>query len=97
MMRVERGLTQSGEVFAAAEDAGIAQSAQKLTSVSNDLLRIVGNRPRTHHRPRSLVGQVEHRSKIHVEAKGAAVLADYAPMFAKERAAARSKNLCRRG
>ena len=38
----------------------------------------------------------KRQSKIHVEAKRAAVLADHAPMLAKERAAARGKNLCRR-
>ena len=96
MMRIERGLAQSGEMFAAAEHAGIAQPAQKLARVGNHLLRIVRNRPRTHHRTRSLVGQVEHRGKIHVEAKRAAVFADHAPMLAKERPAARGKNLCRR-
>src|ERR1019366_5192527 len=95
-MRVERGLAQSGEVFAAAEHSGIAQPAQKLACVDNYLLRIVRNRARAHHRTRSLVCQVEHWGKIHVEAESAAVFADHAPMLAEERPAARGKNLCRR-
>ncbi len=96
MVRIERGLAQSGEMFAAAEDSGIAQSAQKLARVDNHLFRIVRDRPRTHHRARRLEGQIEHRGKIHVEAKRAAVFADHATMLAKKRAAARGKNLCRR-
>src|ERR1700692_5042846 len=96
MMRIESGLAQSGEMLAAAEHTGVAQPAQKLARIGTHLLRIVRNRPRTHHRTRSLVGQVEHWSKIHIEAKSAAVFADHAPMLAKERPAARGKNLCRR-
>ena len=95
-MRIERSLAQSGEMFAAAEHSGIAQPAQKFARVGNYLLRIVRNRPRTQHRTRSLIGQVEHRGKIHVEAKSAAVFANHASMLAKERAAARAKNLRRR-
>ncbi len=95
-MRIERGLAQSGKMFAAAEHAGIAQPAQKLARVDHYLLRIVRNRPRTHHGSRSLKGQVEHRSKIHVEAQRAAIFADHASMLAKERPAARGKNLRRR-
>src|ERR1700674_2367431 len=94
MMRIESGLAQSGEVFAAAEHSGISQPAQKFTRIGNHLLRIVRNRPRSHHRTRSFVGQVEHWSKIHIEAKRAAVFADHAPMLAKERTPACSKNLC---
>src|SRR5260370_32214683 len=96
MRRLERGLAQSGEVFAAAEHAGIAQPAQKFARVGNHLLRIVRDRPRTHHWTRSLVSQVEHRRKIQIETKSAAVFADHASMLAKERSTARSKNLCRR-
>ena len=49
MMRIERGLAQSGEMLAAAEHSGLAQPAQKLAGVGNHLLRIVRNRPRTQH------------------------------------------------
>src|SRR5208282_3468771 len=96
MMRIERGLAQSWEMLAAAKHAGIAQPAQKLMRVGHHLLGIVRDRPRAHHRTRSLVGQVEHRRKIHVETKRAAVLADHAPVLAKKRATTRGKNLCRR-
>src|SRR5260370_2867 len=96
MMRIERGLSESGEVFAAAEHTGIQQPAQKLAPINNHLLRIVRNRPRTHHRTGSLKGQVEHRGKIHVEAQRAAVFANHASMPAKERSTARGNNLCRR-
>src|SRR5450759_2343048 len=95
-MRVERGLAQSGEVFAAAEHSSLAQSTQKLACVDNYLLRIERDRPRAHHRTRSLAGQVEYRGKIDAEAESAAVFADHAPMLAEERPAARGKNLCRR-
>src|SRR5208337_1755252 len=96
MMRIERGLAQSGEMLAAAEHSGIGQPAQKLACVGNHLLRIVRNRPRFQHRTRSLVSQVEHRGKIHVEAQSAAVFADYTSMLAKERPAARGKDFSRR-
>jgi len=62
-MRIERSLAQSREMFAAAKHGGISQPAQKLARVGNHLLRIVRNRPRTHHLSRSLVGQIEHRRK----------------------------------
>ena len=81
-MRIERSLAQSREMFAAAKHGGISQPAQKLARVGNHLLRIVRNRPRTHHLSRSLVGQIEHRRKIHVEANRAAVLADHSSMLA---------------
>src|SRR5216683_2824699 len=45
MMRIERGLAQSGEMFAASEYAGIVQPVQKLARVDNHLLWIVRNRP----------------------------------------------------
>src|SRR5208282_2185841 len=96
VMAVKLALTESGEVLAAAEHTGIAQSAQKLAGVGNDLLGIVRNRPRTQHRPRSFVGQVEHRSKIYIEAQNAAVFADHASMLAKKRSASGGKNFCRR-
>ncbi len=96
-MRIKRGLAQPREMLTAPEHAGISQPAQKLACVDNHLFWIVRNRPRTHHRTRSVVGQVEHRSKIHIETKRAAVFANHAPMLAKERAAARGKSLRRSG
>src|SRR5580700_2266891 len=96
MMRIERSLAQSREMFTATEHSGIGQPAQKLAGVNNHLFRIVRDRARAQHRARRLASQVEHWGKIHFEAKGAAVFADHAAVLAKESPTARSKNLCRR-
>src|ERR1700675_2142335 len=92
-MSIERGLAQSGEMFAAADHACVVKSAQKFAGVDNYLLWIVRNRARTHYGTRGLKSQVENRCEIDVEAERAAVFADDASVLAKERTAARSKNL----
>src|SRR5208283_6171984 len=94
---VERSLAETGEVLAAAENAGIGESAQELTRIAGHLRRVVRDCPRTQHCPGGLESQVEHGSEVHIEAQRAAVFADDASMLAKERAAACGENVCRRG
>ena len=93
MMRVEVGFAESGKMFAAAEDSGIAQSAQEFAGVDDDLLRIGGDGSRTHHRARGFKGQVERGSEVDVEAESAAVGADDASMLAVEFAASGGEDL----
>ena len=84
MVRVQVRFAEAGEVFTGSYHACTAQTCEKLPRVENHLFRIGGDRPLTHDRTRCRKCQVHHRSKISIESKRTAALADEAPMLAEK-------------
>src|SRR5689334_21987273 len=84
VMGVEVRFSEAGEMLAAAQDAGVAETAEECARVSDDLQGIGGDRTRIHYGFRGFKGEVEGGSEVYVEAKGAAVFADDASVLAKE-------------
>ena len=95
-MAVECAFAETGEVFAASQDVGGAQSGKELTSVGNGLARIGGDGARTHHAARGFEGKIEDGGEVDVESEGAAVFSEKLAMLAEKFAVTGGEDIGRR-
>src|SRR5271165_6613545 len=72
-MAVERAFAQAWKVLAASQYIGCAKAGEKLSRVSDRLLRMRRNRARTHHITRRFKRQIEHGSEVYVKSESATV------------------------